>query len=80
MWYNSNMKKYITLLELQGYFILGVDVDTRILCHKCKRDYEDAGYTVFCVCEQEIYQCCDICGKPGLEYKVKVNGGEENRA
>lgn len=54
-------------------------MDTRILCRHCKSIYEDAGYRVVCVRAQLIYQPCDICGKRGFEYKVKLNGTEKNR-
>lgn len=80
MWYNGIMKKYITLLEWRGYIYLEGNMDTRVLCKKCKSAYEDAGYTVLCIRSQDVYQFCDICGRQGLEYKVKLNGTEKNRA
>lgn len=74
MWYNGIVKKYITLLEWRGYIYLEGNMDTRVLCKKCKSAYEDAGYRVFYIHKQECKQSCDICGRDGFEYGVVING------
>ena len=45
--------------------------ETRILCYKCKSDYESAGYKLHKVVTNLIKDKCEICGKAGYEYYIR---------
>lgn len=46
--------------------------DLRVLCDRCKRDYEAAGYIVKINYLQTIKDTCEICGvRSGFEYIIE---------
>ena len=52
------------------FIFLVMDMETRTLCHRCRRAYEESGYTLQRT-GNRIKSACDICGRDGFDYEIK---------